>query len=477
MEQEKMVYVDAYSRKHWVTEELSRGGQGRVMRTREPNVALKLELNEEELTDPEQIKSHSRKYRRLRLLPIPEGLHITLPQAVLKDAAGYVMNLLEEMIPFGKAFDEDRKIPVDELPQNDWIDQTFSGEKMQSAAENYRRWYATGGSRRRLRAWRKAAFLVASLHGNGLVYCDFSMNNLFISDQPIDDDENVWLIDADNLHFCGEPGGAYTPGHCAPEIVRDPAQTQFSFASDSYAFGELLYECLTMQNPFHGAQFFADDDWDDPIEERIDRGEVPWIMDKEDDSNQVEQQPLETSLFLSEGLNELFERCFSRNGRLDPKTRPTMAEWGEQLSRLLDCTVVCPKCGMHFCAEEAEGTQVKCPWCDADIDVVRVDCFAGREQVWHWIHEKNNKPLHVPMRAVGGRMGDDADAFVVTMEHERLLLQFDDDRSDREIFLQQGDRQKPIYGSILECRDETSVLWVKERSDDLQLKIEVCATL
>ena len=74
-------------------------------------------------------------------------------------------------------------------------------------------------------------------------------------------------------------------------------------------------------------------------------------------------------------------------------------------------------------------------------------------------------------------MGDDADAFVVTMEHERLLLQFDDDRSDREIFLQQGDRQKPIYGSILECRNETSVLWVKERSDDLQLKIEVCATL
>ena len=34
------VYVDTNAREHWVTKELSRGGQGRVLRTREPDIAL-----------------------------------------------------------------------------------------------------------------------------------------------------------------------------------------------------------------------------------------------------------------------------------------------------------------------------------------------------------------------------------------------------------------------------------------------------
>lgn len=46
MEQEKR-YVDTYKREHRVTKELSRGGQGVVMRTDEPDVALKLELGSE----------------------------------------------------------------------------------------------------------------------------------------------------------------------------------------------------------------------------------------------------------------------------------------------------------------------------------------------------------------------------------------------------------------------------------------------
>lgn len=478
MEQEKR-YVDTYKREHRVTKELSRGGQGVVMRTDEPDVALKLELGSEKLTDAEQIRLRNRKYEKLRLLPIPPGLHITLPQAVLRDDVGYVMNLLEEMIPFQDAFDPENRCPAEELAENAWVRRTFAGEEMQAAAENYLRWYTTGGSRRRLRAWRKAAFLVARLHGNGLIYCDFSMNNLFVSDRTLDEDENVWLIDADNLRFNGEPGGAYTPGHCAPEIVRDPEHPQFSFASDSYAFAELLYECLAMQHPFHGSLYEAEDDWDDPIEERIDRGDVPWIMDRNDDTNRAENQPLATELFLSEGLNELFDRCFSEEGRRKPGTRPTMAEWGEELSRLLDCTVACPACGMHFCAEHPEGTYLRCPWCDAAVDTIRVDCFAGAERVWHWVHEKTGAPIRVPLRAAGGRMADDTDAFFVSEQPDGLLLELCGDLPDGELFLQQENEKKSVQdrGRIRVRNEKATVLWVKRHSDATQLRIEVCAEI
>ena len=472
--EQKEVYVDAYKREHRVTKELSRGGQGKVMRTTEPNIALKLELGGEGLSDAEQIQDRNRKYEKLRLLPIPQGLHITLPQAVLRDDVGYVMNLLEEMISFGEAFDEENRLSVGELVENEWVRRTFSGEEMQAAAENYLRWYTTGGSRRRLRVWRKAAFLVARLHGNGLVYCDFNMNNLFVSDRTLDEDENVWLIDADNLHFSGEPGGAYTPGHCAPEIVRGSEYLQFSFASDSYAFGELLYECLAMQHPFHGSLYEAEDDWDDPVEEQIDRGEIPWIMDEDDDANRAECQPLETSLFLNDGLNELFARCFSEDGRMKPNTRPTMVEWGEELSRLLDCTVACPSCGMHFCAEHQEKTQMQCPWCDASVDTIRVDCFAGRERVWHWVHEKASAPIRVPMRAVGGCIAEDEDAFTLTAEPGGLLMELCSDQPDWEFSQQRGTEKQPVWGRVHICGGKTTALWATRRSDAVRLRIEVC---
>lgn len=469
------VYVDTNAREHWVTKELSRGGQGRVMRTREPDIALKLELVDEETqTDAQQIEVRNQRYRRLRLLPIPQGLTITLPQATLTDHVGYVMELLEEMIPFGKAFDQEQQIPADALRQTEWMCRTFCGEELQTAAENYSRWYTTGGARRRLCAWQKAAILVERLHGNGLVYCDFSMNNLFISEQTQQEDEAVWLIDADNLHIIGEPGGAYTPGYHAPELVLDPAHPQFSFASDSYSFAILLFESLTMQHPFHGRMYEGEDDWDDPIEDRIDRGEIPWILDEENPSNQVEQLPLATEYFLSDELNTLFARCFSAEGRMDPVSRPTMAEWSEELSRLLDCTVACPGCGLHFNAGESEGTRIRCPWCDDWVDTIRVDCFAGTERVWRWVHEKpgDDTPVRVPLRAMGGRIAETDDAFSVRAESGRLQLELGTDRPDWELFVQQGNEKKPA-GRRLCCEENAAVLWAKRRCDALQLRIEV----
>ena len=52
------------------------------------------------------------------MLPIPENINITKPMAMLKDSAGYVMHLLNEMQPFShfwhnpKAIRKIKNIPV-----------------------------------------------------------------------------------------------------------------------------------------------------------------------------------------------------------------------------------------------------------------------------------------------------------------------------------------------------------------------------
>ncbi|MCD7826416.1 MAG: hypothetical protein LUH14_10740 [Clostridiaceae bacterium] len=96
---------DVYRYRHNTTTEISRGGQGVVYRTQNPDIAVKVELDATGMwvnTDT----SHNEKFDELRLLPIDAGTHITLPRAVLKDVAGYVMVLLDDMGSFEKIFGE-----------------------------------------------------------------------------------------------------------------------------------------------------------------------------------------------------------------------------------------------------------------------------------------------------------------------------------------------------------------------------------
>lgn len=88
---------DAYGTSYRLTKELSRGGQGVVYRTTIPDILVKLDFNESE-----ESGSH---YMNLRLLPLPEGLHVTLPIVPLKGKqTGYIMRLLEDMVSFGQTF-------------------------------------------------------------------------------------------------------------------------------------------------------------------------------------------------------------------------------------------------------------------------------------------------------------------------------------------------------------------------------------
>jgi len=85
-------YVDEYQNVHIQDNVLGRGGQGIVFRTKDPDLAIKLVTDESgnPLTDPEILKKYSDRLKKVRFLPLPDGVNVSIPAALLIDNAGYV---------------------------------------------------------------------------------------------------------------------------------------------------------------------------------------------------------------------------------------------------------------------------------------------------------------------------------------------------------------------------------------------------
>lgn len=219
-------FEDIYGNVFDIERELSSGGQGIVYRTREPNVLLKLEW------DPQTKKINSNaekntKYEEIRLLPIPSDTNITLPQSTLKDYAGYTMKLLDEMISFENAFRDGES-----SYRNSWLMQ-FEETNLEFA-NGFGNYISSGGRRRRMEAYMRVAIILAKLHTRGLVYCDISDKNMYISASK--DKNSVWMIDVDNVNFIADTSrrlGIYSPGYVAPEVLKGKGNT---FYSDIYSF-------------------------------------------------------------------------------------------------------------------------------------------------------------------------------------------------------------------------------------------------
>jgi len=378
---------------HLLKEPLGRGGQGVVLRTRSPHIAVKLigEFTESspseeskqgvsqklwnQLTrvsgfdaapDGEKQTALRRRLEDVHILPLPD-LHVAQPLAILRDHVGYTMQLLKGMVPI-------RSLVAD------------PGEKR--LAEFYR---STGGLGRRLKLLANAAGILSRIHAIPLVYADISPNNIFVSEQ--NDANEVWLIDLDNLDYLSaNTRGVYTPGFGAPEVVT--GRTGASTLSDSYAFAVLAFWVLAQIHPFLGdfvEEGGWDDDEDDDREELAFRGEIPWIEDTYDDSN-CTTKGIPRHLVLSKPLREIFQRAFEE-GRLDRTKRPSMTEWAEVLRRAADRIVACPTCASTF-----DVTAGNCPFCpdsprplfihmqvnrwDPEIDDTGASAVSSRP-VWH----------------------------------------------------------------------------------------------
>lgn len=411
MSQKFNEYVDEYQNVHIQDKVLGQGGQGVVFRTKDPDLAIKLVTDESgnPVTDKESVERYSKRFKRVRLLPLPDSLNISVPAALLQNNAGYVMQLLSEMVPFSHFWLDGKsaeRIGLDDIPA--WL-----SAMPETEAKKIVHYYKTGGLRRRLHALYKCASLLARLHGNGMVYGDISPNNIFISEGL--DDSSVWLIDADNIRFEISAGGSvvYTPKYGAPELVHGKDGGRPS--SDCHAFAVVAFYLLSLIHPFVGKKVDGTDegDWADEenegedIEDKAYAGLFPWVDDQDDDSNSSDSG-LPRSLLLTEKLTALFEGTFGP-GRTSPLLRPTIYHWPEALAQAADMTVTCLGCSMNYYYDfiHPETEDHNCPYCKIhrpQVLILESYRWNGPDKplsspCWRYVHEISQvSELTVPRR-------------------------------------------------------------------------------
>jgi serine/threonine protein kinase len=414
-------YVDEYQNIHKTSKLLGQGGQGIVFRTQDPDLAIKLVTDTEgnPLTDEKSLKKYFQRFKRVRLLPLPENLNISVPAALLQSDAGYVMQLLSDMVPFSCFFPDGKtakEITDENIPS--WL-----SEIPQTEAKKIVHYCMTGGLRRRLIALYQCASILARLHGNGLVYGDVSPNNIFVSKNV--EDCAVWLIDADNIRFEVTRGGGavYTPKYGAPEIVQNKDEGRPS--SDCHAFAVVAFYILSLIHPFYGKKVDGTEegDWADEenagedAEEKAYAGLYPWVDDQEDDSNSSESG-LPRALILTDRMKVLFDRTFSR-GRVTPSARPAIYHWPEALAQAADATILCPCCGMsYYELQNSDAPNQRCPYCESlkpEVLVFESYRWNGDEEpldfpCWRFVREiDQHSVVMIPRRVLGDFHMQDSD--------------------------------------------------------------------
>ncbi len=389
--------MDEYGNIHQLSSELARGGQGVVYRTLDEDLAVKQPLDSN--GEPDKKTNEYEVFRRVRTLPLPKGLPVSLPLSILRDEPGYVMKLLNGMNPFSMfSLDGSRRAAMNETDIPAWL----SGISDEKTAQNLAYYAKTGSTRRRLYALYKCAAILARLHNAGIVYGDISSNNVFIGEGiPCD----CWLIDADNLRLELPKGGrtVYTPHIGAPEIVqgKDASRPR----TDCWAFAVMAFQILALCHPFIGKKVLEPDDesgWDaEPVSEDLPvdpdeqayAGYLPFIDDEQDDSNQFPNGGLPRQLVLTSPLRRLFQETFGA-GRTSPHRRPAMAFWALELARAFDNSILCPNCQMSYFNEP---DFEKCPYCQTP----QPEFVAAKTNRWQMnlaVTDKNKFEVSLPHR-------------------------------------------------------------------------------
>ena len=285
---------------------------------------------------------------------------------------------------------------------------------------------SSGGERRRLEAFMKSSALLAQLHSVGLVYCDYSQNNVLISSSK--DFCHVWLIDADNLDhesrtlksFC------YTPGLAAPEIAffaDELAQgtpeeecngSGNSFGSDVYTFAVCLFTQLAGLHPFKGEKYYSivdSDDSYDNADEYLYKGMLAYVADSEDDNNKNEF--LRFDVILTPELKALFQHTFSQEGRDNYISRPSMSEFAFELARANDIAIHCTSCGMDYINPDKN----RCPFCGASLPEIffaesrYAELDSETPALWEYRREMKADGIRLPLRLAHSYDADELERF------------------------------------------------------------------
>ena len=282
------------------------------------------------LRDDTVYEKYAKKVRRLKAMcELAELKNVATPIAVLdRPCCGYVMKLMDGMEPLALQMygDNEHMIPV-------------VGKNSSLA--------------KKLIVLKKVAEIMRQLHSHGLVYCDFSPNNIFVSKRA--EHSEVWLIDSDNLVYENKSKLVIgTPGYRAPEIclIKSPN----TFKSDLYSFALIAFEYLTGGKPFDDdgdTGWDSDDGFSDL--DAAEKGEVDYLYEFTNDPK--DRIPLD--YVCTDAMKRLFLRTFNKTGRSDPRMRPSAGEWVAALDEAYNTVCECNGAVAHsFLASE-------CAWCKA----------------------------------------------------------------------------------------------------------------
>ncbi|PID27392.1 MAG: hypothetical protein CR982_05460 [Candidatus Cloacimonadota bacterium] len=374
------IVEDEYLYEHRLSKKLGEGGQGLVCATENPLIVVKFVTDRNgnlisKTKNKELFDKYNTRFNNIRLLPVDRN--IAKPIALLNDYAGYIMQFMEDMMPLSvlEILDTNEKAPA-------WlVGKNPSTEKLSTAQQRLFAYCKNGGLRHRLEILGKTAKVLSQLHTQGLVYCDISPNNIFITNDIDFENPNVWFIDADNISFSSEDitkgNTVFTPRYVAPEVYTQ--KTVCTQDSDIYAFALTAFEKISLVYPFSGEMTNSDDDWDDwdestsinnaeddfmdPMEKAY-RGELDWIWQKE--SNNKSSDGLPKGLVLTPSLYQLFNLCFSK-GRQQIEFRPPMILWHKTLLEAKDLTIKCSNCKMSWYFPQQKSI---CPYCDNKVKKV-----------------------------------------------------------------------------------------------------------
>ena len=162
MEDRIQFVVDENGYKHYLEKEIGRGGQGITWQTRDPNILVKIKVNPstvEPVVDEKAYERFKEDLDEVRILNLPEDIHIARPVSLLKKPyCGYTMQLLRDMKPIKY-----------------WI-RPFDGTT--SPGHFY---YKTGGMRHRYQLLTNTAEIFTKLYAYSTVYADIYPENVFSS--------------------------------------------------------------------------------------------------------------------------------------------------------------------------------------------------------------------------------------------------------------------------------------------------------
>lgn len=353
----KSTVYDTNDNAYQLKSRVGEGGQGVVCTTQFDGVLVKI-LNTK---DEKKIKAWKNQISWCLRQDLSD-LNLALPKIqITKPRVGYVLELMDGLIPLQDVL---------ELSFKDLVDNHSISDFMK-----------TGGLKRRLQILLKVAQTLAELHSRGYAYGDISPANIFVSKDA--KYSETWFIDCDNLCFNEREGHThlYTPGYGAPEVVKN--EMTVSCLTDEWSFAVMAFELLTHQHPFKG--LFVEDGEPEIVEEQAYRGELPWVYDSTDDSNES-CGGISLDKVANDKLISLFTECFEM-GKNDPYKRPSLNKWRDALQEGLDHLINCPQChGHYFYLKNAE--EQKCSFCST---VVSTESYAVFEQVIVHTEENDNK--------------------------------------------------------------------------------------